>query len=348
MRISVISARELTPDLIGAWAAIQTANPALESPFFRPEFTRALAAAADNIFVGVLRDADGQVVGFFPFELVRLGFGRNLEMCDHQGVIAAAALEWDAAELLRGCGLKVWEFDHLTPANAPFRRYHCHLAESPQLDLAHGYEAYKAELNPDGKRHLAKATTSARKTQRELGPLALVPQSDDPQVMATMHRWRAQKYGPLPDRAHAALEQMRTTRTPEFAGVLSALYAGERLIAVHFGIRSRGVLHWWFPAYDPALANYAPGIQLMLQMAERGPGLDIAKIDLGKGLQDYKRRFRNASCTVAGGSVDVLSFSTVPRILRRNCLNYIRNSPELLYLARRMKRIFHHPSAAGG
>ena len=338
-RIAVTRPRDLTAEQLEAWSAIQSANPALESPFFRPEFTRALAAAADNIFVGVLRDEHGEPSGFFPFELVRPGFGRNLEMCDHQGVIAPAALEWDAMELLRGCGLKVWEFDHLTPANAPFRRYHCHLAESPQLDLAQGYEAYKAALNPDGKRHLAKTTSIARKTQRELGPLTLVPESDDPQLMATMHRWRAQKYGPLPDRAHAALEQMRVTRTPDFAGVLSALYAGEKLLAVHFGIRSRGVLHWWFPAYDPALANYAPGIQLMLQMAERAPGLGIAKIDLGKGMQDYKRRFRTAAVTVATGSVEVMAWSTLPRIVRRNGLNFLRRQRALFSLARRGKRL---------
>ena len=41
-------------------------------------------------------------------------------------------------------------------------------------------------------------------------------------------------------------------------------------------------------------------------MAERGPDLGITKIDLEKGRQDYKRRFRNASATVATGSVEVL------------------------------------------
>ena len=114
-----------------------------------------------------------------------------------------------------------------------------------------------------------------------------------------MHRWRAQKYGPLPDWAHFALETIRTINTPAFAGVLSALFAGEKLLAVRFGVRTGTVLHWWLPAYNPDLPSYAPGILLLLAMAERGPDLGITRIDLGKGLQDYKRKI--SQCFRHGG-----------------------------------------------
>ena len=347
--MSVIRGGELTAGHIGLWSAIQAATPELESPFFCPEFTLAVSQAAGNIFVGILQDPVGNAVGFFPFQLVRPGFGKNLEMCDYQGVIAPASLKLDARELIRKCGLKGWEFDHLATFNPAFQKFHFITAESPVLDLLHGFDAYKASLSPEGKRHLAKATTSSRKVQREIGPLVLVDNCTDARVMQTMHRWREQKYGPLPGWAHAALEQMRTTSTPAFAGVLSALYAGDRLIAVHFGIRSRSVLHWWFPAYDPDLANYAPGIQLMLNMAERSPALGITRIDLGKGLQDYKRRFRTTANTVASGSVEVLSLGAMPRILHRTCSRYIRNTPALLYLVRQAKRIMiKQPPASVG
>jgi CelD/BcsL family acetyltransferase involved in cellulose biosynthesis len=341
VRVSVIRGRDLTAEHIVAWSAVQSANPGLESPFFCPEFTMAVSQATDNVFVGVLHERPSEAVGFFPFQVVRPGFGKNLEICDYQGVIAPAALELDARRLIRSCRLKVWEFDHLILANQTFRRFHSYTAKSPMMDISRGFEAYKASLSPEGKRHLAKAATSARKVEREIGPLVLVDHSTDSQVMQTMHRWRAQKYGPLAGWAHNALETLRTFNTPGFTGVLSALYAGEKLLAVHFGIRSRGVLHWWLPAYDPDLRSYAPGILLLLGMAERGPALGITKIDLGKGLQDYKRRFHNTSATVATGSVDVPCLRTMPRILRRTSMNYIRSTPELLNLARRAKRIFY-------
>lgn len=347
MRISVINGKDLTPEHIGAWAAIQSANPALESPFFRPEFTMAVAQSAENIFIGILRDERGGPAGFFPFELVRPGFGRNLEMCDHQGVIAPTALEWDAADLLRGCGLNVWEFDHLITGQQSFRRFHMHTADSPVMNLAQGYDTYTTSLSDDGKRQLTKVATSARKVERELGPLRFVLHTEDAAVMQKMHEWRARKYGLLPARSHAALETLRATKAEGFAGVLSALYAGDTLIAVHFGIRSRTVWHWWFPTYNPDLpSRYAPGMLLLLNMARSAPELGAQTIDLGKGVADYKVKFRTGALTVASGSVDVPCLSNLPRIVRRNTLNFIRNTPALVYLARRAKKIFKsQPSA---
>ena len=141
--------------------------------------------------------------------------------------------------------------------------------------------------------------------------------------------------------AHTALETLRATKGGSVAGLLSALYAGDTLIAVHFGIRSRTVWHWWFPTYNPELpSRYAPGMLMLQHMAQSAQYLGTRTIDLGKGIADYKDKFRNGTLTVATGSVDVPSLSTLPRILRRNCLTYIRNTPRLLQLARRTKRIF--------
>lgn len=74
-------------------------------------------------------------------------------------------------------------------------------------------------------------------------------------------------------------------------------------------------------------------------MAEHCAEHGVARIDLGKGLQDYKRRFSNASSRVATGSVDLPVFANVPRILRRRCCSLVRQSPILLNLARGMKRL---------
>jgi CelD/BcsL family acetyltransferase involved in cellulose biosynthesis len=339
MDVSVIDGKDLTDEHVATWSAIQGTTPELESPFFRPEFTQAISEVTGNVFIGIIHDSSGGPAGFFPFQLERPGFGKGLEMCDYQGLIAPSALKWCAKRLIRKCGLKVWEFDHLCTANGTFEQFHINTHASPIIDVSRGFAAYKAALSSDGRRHLAKAATSARKVEREIGPLTLVSDSGDSQLMQAMHRWRAQKYGSLPEWTHSALEIIRTTRTPAFAGMLSALYAGDRLMAVHFGIRSRQVLHWWFPAYDPGLSNYAPGIQLMLKMAEYCSEIGVAKIDLGKGQQDYKRRFSNAFSRVATGSVDLPVLGNVPRIMRRRCHNLVRGTPLLQKLARRMKSL---------
>lgn len=340
MKVSVIRGVDLTVEHVEAWSAFQTTNSALESPFFRPEFTRAVAQDDENVYVGILHQPSGGIAGFFPFRSVRPGYGTSLEMCDYQGVIAKPEFQFGATELVRGCGLKVWEFDHLLSTQQAFRNFHTYEADSPIINLEIGYDAYIENLNETGKKQLAKIATSTRKVERELGALRFVQDCHDVGVMAKMHEWRALKYGALPQRSHKALEIIRQTNTDEFGGVLSALYAGDQLIAVHFGIRSRTVWHWWFPAYNPELpSRYAPGLLLLLNMAQTNSRLGTRMIDLGKGKQDYKDKFRNDSLTVATGSVDVISLSNVPRIVRRQCANFVRNTPSLLNLARTAKRV---------
>lgn len=339
LHLSLVWAKDLTAEQVQRWSAIQASVVELESPFYRPEFTQACAQIRGNVFVGLLQEPSGKVVGFFPFQLLRPGFGKPLDICDYQGVIASPSLAYSFPDLMRACGLKSWEFDHLNVNQTAFQPYQCQAAESPLLDLSLGYEAYTESLSPEGKRHLAKARTSARKAQRELGPLRFVYHTTDDQVMQTMHQWRAQKYGPLPESAHQTLEILRSMSAADFSGVLSALYAGEKLLAVHFGIRSRSVLHWWFPAYNPELASYAPGILLLLAMAERGAELGIAKIDLGKGIQDYKRRFQNGANTVVSGSVDLFSLETAPRIILKAGRTFIRNTPSVRKLIAAARRV---------
>jgi CelD/BcsL family acetyltransferase involved in cellulose biosynthesis len=94
------------------------------------------------------------------------------------------------------------------------------------------------------------------------------------------------------------------TETTEFAGMLSALYAGGELVAAHMGMRSRTCWHYWYPAFDPRLARYQPGLVLLLEMARHAADLGVTRIDLGAGDEHYKVRLANASDLVARGRVE--------------------------------------------
>src|ERR1019366_9702967 len=82
------------------------------------------------------------------------------------------------------------------------------------------------------------------------------------------------------------------------------LYAGDQLMATHFGMRSQMIWHYWLPAYDRAMAKYSPGLQLILKMAEHAPSVGLRTIDLDKGRSLYKERLMNGGVVVAMGSVD--------------------------------------------
>jgi CelD/BcsL family acetyltransferase involved in cellulose biosynthesis len=108
--------------------------------------------------------------------------------------------------------------------------------------------------------------------------------------------------------------------------MLSLLYAGERLVAGHFGMRGQSVWHYWFPAYDPKMAKYSPGLILLLKMAEHAPSLGVRTIDLGKGMSLYKQRLMNASVPLASGRVES-PWRSIRRQMRRNLRSLVANSP---------------------
>ncbi len=127
--------------------------------------------------------------------------------------------------------------------------------------------------------------------------------------------------------------------------MLSTLHAGDQLIAVHLGMRSDGVLHTWFPAYNRAFAKYSPGMMLFVEMARAGSTLGIRRIDLGKGLERHKRSLMSGCFLVAEGAVDV---RRVNRLLSRAMYQLRRRvgSSPLRRMARTPKRVIENWVAA--
>jgi CelD/BcsL family acetyltransferase involved in cellulose biosynthesis len=124
------------------------------------------------------------------------------------------------------------------------------------------------------------------------------------------------------------------------------LYAGDRPVAAHFGIRSETVLSWWFPAYDVDCSRYSPGLVLLLRLAEAAAAAGILQVDLGKGHEAYKESFKSADVEVAEGWVERPSAGaavrwaqrTPPRLARELVVRH----PSLRRAARRTRDHLGH------
>ncbi len=312
MNIRASAAAALSPAQWAAWSDLQQADPALDSPYFRPEFTQAVAAVRDDVEVALLEE-QGIPVGFLPFQRARGDIGGPVggAMCDFQGPITRRELAIDAEELLRACGLAAWRFDHLLASLPAWTAYHRATAPSPYLDLAQGFDAYWAERRKTGTRKINKTLGLGRKLAAEVGPLRLVPHTDQPEIFQTLLTWKTDQYRQtgVPNVLAAPWKQqllahLAAQQSPRFAGMLSALYAGEELVAVHLGLRCGHVLHAWFPAYNPALATYSPGSLLWVELARAAESQGIRRIDLGKGQEAYKLQFMSGATLLAEGAVD--------------------------------------------
>jgi CelD/BcsL family acetyltransferase involved in cellulose biosynthesis len=313
MEITVLSAKELATPEAERWSSFQLADPSLASAFFRPEFARAVAEVRHDAYVGVLEDEAG-VAGFFPFHKQAFRIGKPIggRLSDYHGVVARAGARWDAEELVRRCGLRAWDFNHLVRSQEPFRRHHVRRAWSPYLDLTDGFDAYTTSRARSGSDVMRQVKRKTARLERELGTVRFVAADLDPAAFAMLRRWKSAQYRQTNKADLFKLawivelfERLIHTREPCFSGLLSTLYVEDRLLAAHLGIRSSNAWHWWIPAYDRTASQYSPGLILLVEMARSAHEAGVGIIDLGRGDELYKRRFMSAAFPLVEGSVSV-------------------------------------------
>ncbi len=313
LTISRLPADRLDDAQLIRWSALQQANPELRSPYFRSEYTQAVAAVCEGIEVAIF-EQHGETVGFLPYQRLRgnraIPVGNMLT--DYQGLICETDVQFDPNQFLRNCDLQAWDFNNLLASQSAFAASHVVRASAPYLDLSQGFDAFLADPQRAGSGRIKDILRRGRKLGREVGPLRLESPTTDQEVFETLLDWKREQYHrtQAPDVFRLSwprplLEQIFEAQSDEFAGVLSALYAGDRLVASAFGMRSGDVLHYWFIAYDPTLpSKYSPGHMLLLEIARTAEEQGIRRIDLSKGPEEYKRLFTSGEVEVAEGSVD--------------------------------------------
>ena len=324
MRIEYQPASAIGLDQWDRWQAMVDAAPALGSPFFAAAFCRLVAGHSPDLEVAIIQD-DGASIGYFPFHRGRFGGARPLAkgLSDYHGVISSAGVRVDPRALLRACRLAAFEFDHIPSVQAAFSPFARRADTSPVMDLGGGFTAYASRLAVKSD-VLARAAAARRRLERDLGPVAVELQSTDDVLLAKLFALKSAQYRRTGRRdvvaepwARAVLTTVFRTREPQFAGLLSVLRAGPRVLALHLGMRSAKVLHYWFPAYDREYAQYSPGVILLAELARTAPSLGVETIDLGKGDADYKRRFATGAIPLLEGRVERPSLLAIWRTARR-------------------------------
>jgi CelD/BcsL family acetyltransferase involved in cellulose biosynthesis len=323
VNVRIVPAGALAAADLARWSELQHATPLYRSPFFRPEFTLAVSRVRDAR-VAVVEDA-GAVAGFLPFEASRR-HGRPVgrPFSDYHGPVLDEDAAIDARELVRACGVATWSFDHLPAGIAAFAPHVWRQGASPYLDLTDGFD-------PGASSDIRGAQRRARKLAREVGPLRFVPDSDDPDLLAQTIAWKRRQYAAtgvtdvLADAGgRELLGHVHAARATGFAGMLSVLHAGDQVAGLHLGLRAGGVLHSWFPAYNPELHRYSPGLVLLLELAGAAPSLGIRELDFGKGEARYKLALATGAVPLHEGCVGARPLSALPVRLRASARRAVR------------------------
>ncbi|MHB8466947.1 MAG: GNAT family N-acetyltransferase [Acidimicrobiales bacterium] len=327
---------------LASWERLAGNAGTWASPYLHPGYARAVAATKGGVWAGLAR-RDGQLVGALPFDrdgrrAAPVGYPTN-DLFGAVGELGA----FDLLPFMATVGIRAFRFENVPTEQVAFAPYARRHDQSPFMDVSGGFDAYRGRLSSSGLRRLSDVDRCARRAEQTFGELRLV-HDRDPGTLAQLIQMKTAQYvatghGDFFANGWASdlLRNLLATQEPGFGGVLSALYAGDRLLAAHFGIRTERVLHWWYPAYDPAAAPFSPGWLLLVRMAAAGTERGWERIDLGRGTEDYKRRAMTGTYSLMAGEVEtrrsVRAWGVVNRLGRAG----LRRTP-LASPARRLVR----------
>ena len=287
------------------WRAMQASNPALDSPYFRPEFTRIAGRISPRAAVAVFR-RDGRTVGYFPHQR-RGGSAQPLAapMNDYHGVIArpgeAPSLETVAAALgARRLNVGAWV------GSAPAADGAGEARRTVQVALGDdGYDGWYAERRASQGKFFKDKERARRSMEAELGPLRVEFGLRDAALLDWLIALKRDQYrrtgrhdifacGWTAELLHALM----AAGTGDFGASLAALWAGDRLVAAEFSLHAGDQCHFWFPGYEPTLARCSPGILLSMETMRLASAQGFRTFDFGFEGEHYKKYFCNASRTV--------------------------------------------------
>lgn len=298
----IIRARDLTAADIADWRAMIASDPALASPYFRPEFTQVAGEISPDAAVAVFR-RDGRTLGFFPHQK-RGGTVQPLgaPMNDYHGVIArpgdALCLE-GVARSLNAPRLRVGAW---VGAAQDGEARETLMVEMPDG----GYAPWYAERRQTWSKYYKDKERARRSLEAELGPIRVERGLRDPALLDQLINLKRDQYrrtgrhdifdcGWTADLLHAL---MQTRGQDDFGASMAAIWAGGRLTAVEYSLHAGDRYHFWFPVYEPSLARCSPGILLSLETMRLASAEGYRVFDFGFGGEGYKKYFCNAQQSV--------------------------------------------------
>jgi CelD/BcsL family acetyltransferase involved in cellulose biosynthesis len=307
--VNVVAPSELTHADKAAWSEIRASNPALYSPYFHSGYTDLIGALRNDAYVAVVSRA-GIPIAFLPFQGPRKGksgFARPIgaPMTDYHGFICAPDANLDIVGILQEAGIGAFHYSANIDPDNQFAA--SAKDQAAVMDLSVGADAWRAARDGSYKRHLKSHRRRVRKAEEEFGPRRFEYKCTDPAVFDQLITWKREKFADTGKYDVLSSEWTLTLLKQlwKHEGVLrcdmQALYFGERLAAVDLGLTDGETFHSWIVAYDGELHSFAPGIQLLEGLIDAAADQVYKRIDLGAGLDGYKRHYGTEAIMVGSG-----------------------------------------------
>jgi CelD/BcsL family acetyltransferase involved in cellulose biosynthesis len=297
-----------------AWSSLCAAVPEFSTPLLAPEFAIIVGEHRADTRVAIQRDSTGKAVAFFPHSLRPDGLARPLgaPFGDYQAIVAAATTSVDLDALMKAAGIKRFPFGGLLDPAGRFESARTCGDISYRMVLEHGGQAYLDALQAENPKRHKNWRRLQNKTEREVGPIRFEPDQRDAAILEMLLSWKSaqmQRTGitnvlaPVWVRTmmHHLLEHRAGNGTDAFGGLMMTLWAGDTLLAGHFGVRKGGVFHPWMAAINPDFQCQSPGQTYLFRAITAMESVGITTYDLGLGHAHYKAPFCNVEVRLGSG-----------------------------------------------
>lgn len=318
MKVITKRPQELSDAEIAAWRRMRDLNPAYRSPYFTYEFARAVGenVADARIAIGY---AHGEPIAFLGVQGAFAGYARPIggPLSDFHAPLYDHDKPFDFTAFMAAARIGIYAYRFAPAEVACMHASADKRLGSHTIDLSEGAEAYEAERRASKPNLFKSLPRKTRKLERELGELRFVLDDRAPEAFETMLRWKAEQYVRTGhfnafelEWPRAVLESIWNVGAPDLKGLLSSLYAGDRLIAAHFGMVSGSVWHYWFPVYEHSLSKFSAGHVMMMKMVEACDAMGVREIHLGAGDSRHKLEFANMQIPIVWGRASAPSMTS--------------------------------------
>jgi len=311
IKVEIATGAGLAPSDADAWSSFQVVEPRFANPLFGPGFFSAVSRVREDARVAIFRRGT-EVVGFLPYHARSFGLARPIgaPFSDYQALVSKRDIGLSGRDALRLAGLSAFRFNGMVDPYGLFGAPSESGTDCYAMQLDGDADAYLEEVRAGSPKRFKNYRRLEHRLEREIGPLRMVANDTSDSVFNQIMTWKSEQFRRTglqdvlrPEWTKALMRDLFETREGPMRGLMMTLYAGDVLIAGHFGVRSETTFHPWIASANPHLAAYSPGQAFLGHAIAAMPQLGLKVYDLGPGHDHYKRHYANVRRTVGAGLV---------------------------------------------
>ena len=311
MDVETLHPSLLSDEAVALWRSLAATQAGFANPLLGPDFARAVGDVRDDARVAVIRRGD-ETLGFLAYHRRPGGMARPIgsPLSDYHGLVSRPGVALDLAHVLRAADISVFRYNGLVDPNGVFEAASERTRTAYAIDLADTTaQAYLEAVRAASPKKIKNYRRLDHKLEREAGPVRLVAGDASREAFNQLIDWKREQLERTgahdflrADWSRELMADLFARRDGEFRGLMLNLYAGDTLVAGHFGVRLGAVYHPWIASTNPAFSAWSPGQIFFLRAIAAMPGLGLARYDLGPGHDHYKRAYGLETAAIAEGS----------------------------------------------